>query len=78
MSIAPKKIWSVTTVPGQWEHMLLKIDSGAIDTIMPPTVANYEISDTVLSKKGSGFRAETGAPVKHCGRRTLQGIGDDY
>ena len=73
MSIAPKKIWSVDTVPGPWERI-----SFDIDTIMPPTVANYEISDTEMSKKGTGFRAETGAPIKHCGRRTLQGIGDDY
>ena len=58
--------------------MPLKIASGAIDTVTPPTVPNYEISDTEVSKKGSGFRAETGAPIKHCGRRQLQGIGDDY
>ena len=74
----PKKIWSVTTVPGQWEQVPFKIGTGASDTVMPSTVAYYEISATEISETGPGFRSENRAPIKHYGQRTLQEIGDYY
>ena len=52
---------------------------GAIDTVMPPTVAKYfNTVQTEMSQKGPGFRAANGSPIKHYGQKTLQGIGDQF
>ena len=66
-------------VEGKWERIPVKIDSGAIDTVMPPTVAKYfNVVQTEMSQKGPGFRAANGSPIKHSGQKTLEGIGDSY
>ena len=57
----------------------MKIDSGAIDTVMPPHVANhFGLVETELSKTGPGFKAANGAPIKHYGQRSIKGVGDQF
>ena len=57
----------------------MKIDSGAVATVMPLSVArHFRISETQLSKKGPGFRAANGTPIRHYGQRTISGIGDQF
>ena len=31
-----------------------------------------------MSKRGPGFRAATGSPIKHYGQRILRGVGDQF
>ena len=57
----------------------MKIDSGAIDTVMPKHVAqHFETVETDASKNGPGFRAANGSPIKHFGKKTIRGISDQY
>ena len=57
----------------------MKIDSGAVDTVMPPSVATaFAIRETEASKHGPGFRAANGSPIAHFGQRNIRGIGDAY
>ena len=75
----PQEIGAVTHVEGRWERISVKTDSGAIDTVMPPTVAKYfNTVQTEMSQKGPGFRAANGSAIKHYGQKTLEGIGDQY
>ena len=75
----PRDIGAVTHTDGEWERIPVKIDSGAIDTVMPPTVAKYfDTVQTEMSKKGPGFRAANGSPIKHYGKKVINGIGDRY
>ena len=75
----PQEIGAVAHVDGKWERIPVNIDSGAIDTVMPPSVAKYfNTIQTEMSQKGPGFRAANGSPIKHHGQKTLKGIGDHY
>ena len=75
----PQEIAAVTHVEGKWERIPVKIDSGAIDTVMPPTMARYfDTVQTEMSKKGPGFRAANGSAIKHYGQKALEGVGDQY
>ena len=78
LNCAPS-VHAVSTELGGWERIPVKIDSGAIDTVMPPTVAGYfKIQETPLSRNGPGFRAANGTPIKHLGQRILKGYGDEF
>ena len=75
----PQEIGVVTMTTGEWERIPVKIDSGAIDTVMPPSVGNYfGLAETVMSRKGPGFRAANGTAIKHYGQRTMRGTTDQY
>ena len=75
----PQEIGAVTHVEGQWERIPVKIDSGAIDTVMPPTIARYfDTVQTEMSQKGPGFRAANGSAIRYYGQKTLEGVGDQY
>ena len=66
-------------VMGEWERIPMKIDSGAIDTVMPKSVANYfNTVETEASRNGPGFRAANGSPIKHYGKKAIKGISDEY
>ena len=57
----------------------MKIDSGAIDTVMPPQVANqFSLTEIELSKSGPGFKAANGSPIKHFGQIIIKGVGDQF
>ena len=75
----PQEIGSVAQVDGQWERIAVKIDSGAIDTVMPPAVGkHFNTIQTEMSQRGPGFRAANGSPIKHYGQKTIIGVGDQY
>ena len=57
----------------------MKIDSGAIDNVMTPHVANhFGLTETELSKSGPGSNAANGSPIKHYGQRIIEGVGDQF
>ena len=62
-----------------WERVALKIDSGAIDTVMPPTVAQYfPLEEAERSKTGTGDSAANNSVINHYGMRKMKGQGDNY
>ena len=64
-NVAPH-IATVNITEGNWERIPIKVDSRAIGTVMPPNVAEYfDLVDTEASRKGPGFWAANGTPVKH-------------
>ena len=57
----------------------MKMDSGAIDTVIPKNMAEFfNTEDIEASRKGPGFRAANGNPIKHDGKKAMRGISDDY
>ena len=63
--------------PG-WERIRVQIDSGAIDTVGPKSVAKaFSMMETAHSKKGIGFVAANGSPIKNHGERKVAGYTDD-
>ena len=69
-----KNLSEITTVQGQWERIAVKIDSGAVDSVMPPNVASqFETVETETSRNGPGFRAANGSSIEHYGQRALKG-----
>ena len=59
----PRDISAVVQVEGEWERIPIKIDSGAVDTVMPPSVANhFNLVETDLSKNGPGSGQPMGRP----------------
>ena len=76
---AVQGVGSIASVEGQWERIPVKIDSGAIDTVMPPKVANrFKLIETDMSRHGPGFKAANGSAIKHFGQRVVKGISDAY
>ena len=74
-----KNVSEIMTVQGQWERIAIKIDSGAVDSVMPPHVASqFETIETETSRNGPGFRAANGSAIEHYGQRTLKGVNDQY
>ena len=62
-----------------WERIPLKIDSGAVDTVIPKNVAaSVPLVETERSRAGTGFRAANGTHIKHYGQRNIDGFGDQY
>ena len=75
----PSSIHSVTAVCGEWERIPVKLDSGAVDTVMPPSVGtNFKLTQTELSKTGPGFNAANGSHIEHYGQRKIRGMSDEY
>ena len=74
-----RQINEITDQSGRWERLPIKIDSGAIDTVIPPSVATYfPLQETESSKSGSGFRAANGTHIAHHGQRRIVGLGDQW
>ena len=64
---------------GVWERIPLKIDSGAVDTVMPPGVAQYfPLTSTEASRQGRGFVAANGTPITNYGARVIKGLDDSW
>ena len=75
----PQTIAAVQSTIEGWERIPMKIDSGAIDTVMPPGAAQkFAVSSTEQSRHGSGFRAANGTAIKHYGQRRIEGWNDDF
>ena len=57
-----------------WERIPLKVDSGAVDTVIPKHAAGaVPLVETDRSKSGAGFRAANGTHIKHCGQKDING-----
>ena len=62
-----------------WERLPMKIDSGAVDTVIPENMAAHiPLTETQRSKAGSGFTAANGSRIKHFGQKVLRGVGDQF
>ena len=65
-----QEIGSVVHVNGEWERIPVKIDSGAVDTVVPRSMVEHiPIQDTAKSSTGRGFRAANGSHIKHYGQK---------
>ena len=73
------EIGAVSSFEGQWERISVKIDSGAIDTVMPPSVGqHFGVRRTNASVNGPGFKAANGSAIAHYGQREIKGISDQF
>ena len=51
------------------ERIILKIDSGAVDTCIPPEVGKkLKLEESIMSKAKVVYRAANGTPIKNHGR----------
>ena len=64
---------------GNWEKITVKVDSGAIDSCMPPEVGQaFPLQPTEASRAGLKYRAANGTEIANHGERKLQGLGADW
>ena len=57
-----QRIDEVKREEGDWERIPIKVDSGAVDTVMPRGMArHFEVHKTNRSQQGPGFKAANGA-----------------
>ena len=69
----------VSSTEQDWERIALKIDSGAVDTVMPPTIAqHFPLEETARSRSGEGYLAANNSVIPHYGMRKLKGQSDVY
>ena len=62
-----------------WEKITLKIDSGAIDTCMPPKLGQaFPLKPSEMSRSGSRYRAANGSPIENFGERKISGWTDNW
>ena len=65
-----KSVMEVANTEQDWERITLKIDSGAVDTVMPPTVGkHFPLEETERSRKGEGYLAANNSVIPHYGMR---------
>ena len=57
----------------------MKIDSGAVGTVIPVNVMQgIPVNETSRSKEGSGFNAANGSHIKHYGQKSIRGVSDQF
>ena len=63
----------------QWERIIMKIDSGAIDTCIPPDVGKrFKLEESQMSKARSHYRAANGTQIKNHGKRAITAFNDHW
>ena len=63
----------------QWERIIMKIDSGAIDTCIPPDVGRrFKLEESQMSKARSHYRAANGTQIKNHGKRAITAFNDQW
>ena len=74
----------VTHGQGKWEKITVIVDSCAVDSVGPPTMAtSVKIKDTSASRAGMKYRAANGTSIANQGEKVNQGVtkegqhGDD-
>ena len=71
----PAAINNVANVCGEWERIPVKLDSGAVATVMPPKVAkHFKVTQTEMSRNGPGFAAANGTYIEHIGQTKVKGV----
>ena len=74
-----KSLSQVRFTEGGWEKISLKIDSGAIDTVIPKDSATkFPTTATQMSKSGQGYKAANGTEIPAYGERALHGYTDGW
>ena len=64
---------------GEWEVIKVTVDSGAVDTVTPPSTAKYfPILETEASRRGLHYRAANGTRITNHGARRVQGISAEF
>lgn len=62
-----------TKVETKWEKVKLTVDSGAVDTVGPPTVGKgIPIKPTAASKAGRHYKAANGTRINNLGEKQLR------
>jgi hypothetical protein len=70
-----KCINEITSDKGNWEKITVTIDSGAVDSVGPRTMAvDLPIKDTPASRAGLKYRAANGTTIDNLGEKSMQGI----
>ena len=70
-----KCINEVTSDNGNWEKITVTIDSGAVDSVGPKTMAmDLPIKDTPASRAGLKYRAANGTTIDNLGEKAIQGV----
>ena len=63
---------------GNWEKVSVTVDSGAIDSVVPDTVAKgVPKRETNASRNGLKYRAANGTPIDNEGEKQLQGYTNE-
>jgi len=70
-----KCINEVTGNGGNWEKTTVIVDSGAVDSVGPPTMAmDVKVRDTPASRAGLKYRAANGTAIDNQGEKVIQAI----
>jgi hypothetical protein len=70
-----KCINEIASDKGNWEKITVTIDSGAVDSVGPRTMAtDLPIKDTPASRAGLKYRAANGTTIDNLGEKSIQGI----
>jgi len=65
----------VTRGQTKWETITVTVDSGAVDSVGPPTMAAaIKIKDTPASRAGMKYRAVNGTTIANQGEKVIQGV----
>ena len=69
-------MYAVEQYKGNWERIPVKVDSGAIDSVIPRRVATgVPIKQTEASRLGLRYRSASGNPISNEGERErLEGV----
>ena len=62
-----------------WEKITLKVDSGAIDTCIPPSVGKaFKLEESAMSKYNAEYRAANGTKIKNHGQRKISAMDESW
>jgi hypothetical protein len=74
-----RQIGGINNLKGEWEVIKVTVDSGAVDTVTPPSTAKYfPILETDASRRGLDYRAANGTKIKNHGARNVTGISAEF
>ena len=69
-AVMPREVNSVNACEGTWEKIDITVDSGAVDTVAPPSVASHvPIESTWASQEGYCYRAANGQLLPNLGEK---------
>jgi hypothetical protein len=61
-----------------WERIKVQVDSGTIDTVAPPNIAEaFSVMKTRMSEAGVGFVAANGSKIENFGEKQVVGYTDE-
>ena len=62
-----------------WEKITFKVDSGAIDTCIPPSVGKaFKLEESAMSKYHAEYRVANGTKIKNHGQRSLSAMDESW